>query len=86
MKQKFIPLLVIGTSLITGCNPKSPEVASTPTTPVINKADAVAVVNGQYIPKSSLEELEKEIAQRSHGQAFPKLFNFFKIPLPCYVN
>ncbi len=37
-----------------------------------DKADAVAVVNGQYIPKAALEELEKEIEMRSHGQKFPK--------------
>ncbi|NOT12938.1 MAG: peptidylprolyl isomerase [Methylococcaceae bacterium] len=74
MKKTFIPLLVVGTALITGCNPKSTDntIATTTSTPVINKADAVASVNGQYIPKSSLEELEKEIAQRSHGQTFPK--------------
>ncbi|MFA5017991.1 MAG: peptidylprolyl isomerase, partial [Methylobacter sp.] len=41
-------------------------------TPAVDKADAVAVVNGQYIAKSTLETLEKEIAERSHGQTFPK--------------
>jgi peptidyl-prolyl cis-trans isomerase C len=72
MKKNFIPLLVIGTSLITGCNPKSTDSNSASTAPAINKADAVAEVNGQYIPKSALAELEKEIAQRSQGQTFPK--------------
>ena len=40
--------------------------------PAIDKADAVAFVNGQYIPKSELAELEKEVAERGHGQTFPK--------------
>ena len=40
--------------------------------PVVNKADAVAVVNGRYIAKANLEKLEKEVAERSHGQIFPK--------------
>ena len=76
MKQKFIPLLVVGTALLAGCNQeKATDAGSTPAAaiaPAINKADAVAVVNGQYIPKSTLEALEKEIAERSHGQNFPK--------------
>ncbi|MGZ4981436.1 MAG: peptidylprolyl isomerase [Methylobacter sp.] len=74
--KKFIPLLVVGTALIAGCNQeKSTDAGSTPAatvSPAVDKADAVAVVNGQYIPKSSLETLEKEIAERSHGQTFPK--------------
>lgn len=74
MKKKFIPLLVVGTALLAGCNQeKAADTGSTPTAaPAINKADAVAVVNGQFIAKSSLEALEKEIAERSHGQTFPK--------------
>jgi len=70
MKKKIIPLLVAGTALIAGCDQKATE--STSTTPAISKSDAVAVVNGQYIPKSTLAELEKEIAERGHGQTFPK--------------
>jgi len=75
MKKKFIPLLVVGTALLVGCNQeKATDTGSTPAAaaPAINKADAVAVVNGQYIAKSTLEALEKEIAERSHGQTFPK--------------
>jgi peptidyl-prolyl cis-trans isomerase C len=30
------------------------------------------VVNGQYISKDALAKLEKDIAERSHGQKFPK--------------
>jgi peptidyl-prolyl cis-trans isomerase C len=74
--KKFIPLLVVGTALIAGCNQeKATDVGSAPATtatPAIDKADAVAAVNGQYISKSTLETLEKEIAERSHGQSFPK--------------
>jgi peptidyl-prolyl cis-trans isomerase C len=76
MKNKFIPLLIVGTALLAGCDQeKAADTSSTPAataTPAINKADAIAVVNGQYIAKSTLETLEKEIAERSHGQTFPK--------------
>lgn len=76
MKNKFIPLLVVGTALLAGCNQeKAADTGSAPTAtaaPAIDKADAIAVVNGQYIAKSTLEALEKEIAERSHGQTFPK--------------
>ncbi len=76
MKNKFIPLLVVGTALLAGCNQeKAADTGSTPAAtaaPAIDKADAIAVVNGQYIAKSTLEALEKEIAERSHGQTFPK--------------
>lgn len=74
--KKFIPLLVVGTALLVGCNQeKAADTGSAPgatAAPTINKADAIAEVNGQYIAKSTLEALEKEIAERSHGQSFPK--------------
>lgn len=84
MKLRLLSLVVAGLAL-AGCDSKPTDTSTTPATtstpsPVaaaipaktVDKADAVAVVNGQYIPKSALEELEKEIAQRSHGQKFPK--------------
>ena len=79
MKLKLLSLLIAGLAL-TGCDkPASNTTASTTTPattaaaePAVDKADAIAVVNGKYIPKSALEELEKEIAMRSHGQSFPK--------------
>lgn len=37
-----------------------------------SKKDAVASVNGVYISKKTLENLEKEVAERSQGQTFPK--------------
>ncbi|MGR9086933.1 MAG: peptidylprolyl isomerase [Gammaproteobacteria bacterium] len=73
MKKTVIPLLVAGTIIVTGCQQNAPESGSSaPTTVAIKKEDAVAVVNGQYISKAALETLENEIAQRSHGQSFPK--------------
>ncbi len=73
MKQKIIPLLVVGTALLAGCDQQKPaNTSSAPAAVVIDKADAVAEVNGQYIAKSTLAALEKEIADRSHGQSFPK--------------
>jgi len=77
--KKFIPLLVAGTTLLAGCNQeKAADTAGSTSSPAatsapaVDKADAIAVVNGQYIPKSTLDTLEKEIAERSHGQTFPK--------------
>jgi len=77
--KKFIPLLVAGTALLAGCNQeKTADTAGSTSSPAatsapaVDKADAIAVVNGQYIPKSTLDTLEKEIAERSHGQTFPK--------------
>lgn len=78
MKNKFIPLLVAGTALIAACDQKATDntQSATATTssaaPIVQKADAIAVVNGKYIAKSTLETLEKEIAERSQGQTFPK--------------
>lgn len=71
MKKKLISLLVAGTALIAGCDQKAATESAT-ATPAVAKSDAVAVVNGQYIAKSTLDQLEKEIAERGHGQTFPK--------------
>ncbi len=71
MKKTIIPLLIAGTALLAGCEQKSSTDSAT-TAPLVEKADAVAVVNGKYISKASLTALENEIAQRSHGQTFPK--------------
>lgn len=69
MKTKFIPLLVVSSVLIAACDPNATD---TSTAPVVDKADAIAVVNGKYISKSTFENLQKDIASRSHGQSFPK--------------
>ncbi|MEI6707842.1 MAG: peptidylprolyl isomerase [Methylococcales bacterium] len=81
MKKKLIPLLVAGSALIAGCdkpastpsaNGTTPAVTSAVPVAVVDKADAIAVVNGHYIAKSALADLEKEVAVRGQGQTFPK--------------
>lgn len=76
MKKNLIPLLVISTAMIVGCNKEQSGTTNTEapsaTAPAIQKADAVAEVNGQYVSKAALADLEKEIATRGQGQTFPK--------------
>lgn len=79
MKKKIIPLLLAGSALVIGCkedqaanNPASTSTPAVATAPAVKKEDAVAVVNGTYISKAALEALEADIAQRTHGQKFPK--------------
>ncbi len=67
--KKIIPLLLASSVLIVACD-QSTKIKNT--TPIISKENAVAVVNGTYISKKTLDTLEKEIQQRSHGQKFPK--------------
>ena len=71
MNKKIIPLVLLAsTTLLTACNAEKP----TSNTPVISKDDAVAVVNGTYISKVALADLEKELIKRQQGQgqSFPK--------------
>ncbi|MCK5925071.1 MAG: peptidylprolyl isomerase [Methylococcales bacterium] len=63
-KTLLIPLLFASSILIVACDQSSE--------PTVKKENAVAVVNGTYISKSTLETLSKEIQQRSHGREFPK--------------
>jgi peptidyl-prolyl cis-trans isomerase C len=70
MNKKIIPLLLAGSGLLAACDAQ--QQAPAPAVPAVNKADAVAEVNGQYISKSALANLESEIAERSQGQTFPK--------------
>lgn len=72
MNRKFIPLLIASTIIISACDLKPKTGPSS--APAIKKEDAIASVNGQYISKKTLEDLEKDLAQRSQGQApaFPK--------------
>lgn len=69
MNKKLIPLLIASAAILSGCEQKG-----APGAPAVKKEDAIASVNGQYISKKTLEELEKDLAQRSGGQApaFPK--------------
>ena len=72
MHKKLTPFLLIAMtgSVLTGCDHRPSGV----TPPSVKKEDAIASVNGQYISKKTLEDLEKDLAQRSHGQApaYPK--------------
>jgi peptidyl-prolyl cis-trans isomerase C len=70
MKLKLIPLLLAGGALIAGCDQK-PATDAASLAPV-TKDNAVASVNGTFISKKTLETLEKEIAERSQGQTFPR--------------
>ncbi|MEQ1530320.1 MAG: peptidylprolyl isomerase [Methylococcales bacterium] len=72
MNKKIIPLLVAGTAIIAGCNQGTSTNSNSAPAAVVDKANAIAVVNGQYISKDALAKLEKDIAERSHGQKFPK--------------
>ncbi len=69
MKKTLTLLTVAAAVLLAGCDPKGNMPA-----PVIKKEDAIASVNGQFISKKTLQELEKDLAMRSHGQTpdFPK--------------
>lgn len=69
MKLKIIPLMLASAVIMSGCEKTEAPAA---TAPAVSKEDAVASVNGVYISKNTLETLEKEISERSHGQSFPK--------------
>ncbi len=73
MKKALLPVLLAGATLTTGClEEKKTAVATAESQPTVKKEDAVAVVNGKYIGKKTLETLENEISMRSRGQQFPK--------------
>lgn len=67
MKIKLLATVLACFTLLIACQPQDQQskVAK------IDKADAIAVVDGQYISKSALEVLKKEINQRMPGQDFP---------------
>jgi len=67
MKLKLIPLLLAGTTLVTGCQPGTNTSA-----PSVLKEDAAISVNGKFISKASLETLTKEVTERARGQEIPK--------------
>lgn len=69
MNLKLIPLILASATLLPGC---FEEKSQQSTAPAVSKEDAVASVNGVYISKKTLETLEREIAERSQGQTFPK--------------
>ena len=67
MKFKIVPLVLASAVLSTGCDKLDNLNA-----PTVKKEDAVASVNGTFISKKTLETLEKEISERSHGQNIPQ--------------
>lgn len=71
MNKKLIPVFIVSAVILAACDLKPTTGASGP---AVKKEDAIASVNGQYISKKTLEDLEKDLAQRSQGQApaFPK--------------
>ncbi len=68
MKLKAIPFLIASTAFVAGCQ----QNANNSSAPSIQKEDAAAVVNGQYISKSALDTLTKEVNERARGQKIPK--------------
>lgn len=72
MKLKLIPLILASATLLPGCFEEKAKEANSSATPTVSKEDAVASVNGIFIGKKTLETLEKEIAERSQGQTFPR--------------
>ena len=71
MNRLLISVTVASAVMMTACQPQGSGGSSAP---AVKKEDAVASVNGQYISKQTLAELEKDINQRSQGQApaYPK--------------
>ena len=67
MKFKLLTAILICSAFLNACQKQE----GTAEKPEIDKTDAVAVVNGQYISKASLETLREEISQRMRGQVFP---------------
>jgi peptidyl-prolyl cis-trans isomerase C len=74
MKKRIIPLVIASSCILSACTPEDAAPKNNTTTPAMTvaKEDAIAVVNGKYIPKTSLTQLEQEINQRSPNHAFPK--------------
>ena len=68
MKKNLVSLLLASSVALTACGGSS----NNDSTPYVSKADAIASVNGQYISKEALADLEKEVSVRAQGQTFPK--------------
>ena len=72
MNKKLIPLILLSSTLLVACNEEKTNDNGNSAVATVSKEDAVAVVNGIYISKASLDTLDAELAQRSQGQSFPK--------------
>lgn len=64
LKTIFLLLTVAGSVLLTACEQNTNPV----TAPSTQKADAVAVVNGQYISQFVLNSLTTEVSRQAGGQ------------------
>ena len=65
MNKKIIVTTLTCILLLSACGKAGKE------EPKVDKNDAIAVVNGQYISKTDLEQLTKEVQQRARGRVFP---------------
>lgn len=73
MNKKLVSLLLAGSSLLVACDQaNNNKTSTTPPSAEITKDKAAAVVNGQFISKQALENLQKEIARRNGGQNVPQ--------------
>lgn len=72
MNKKTLPLILAGAVFLTACLEDKTTGGTTASATKVSKEDAIAIVNGQYISKASLTELENDIAQRGQGQSFPQ--------------
>ena len=70
LNKILISLVMTSAVIIAACDLKP----TTGAAPAVKKEDAIASVNGQYISKKTLEDLQKDLAQRNPEQAaaFPK--------------
>ncbi|MEE9354460.1 MAG: peptidylprolyl isomerase [Methylococcaceae bacterium] len=70
MNNLFCRTMLIGTIALSGCSGENG--AATPPSFAADQTNAVANVNGTYIPKKSLEMLEKEVQVRARGMKVPQ--------------
>lgn len=66
MNKKLVSALLVSSVLTVACK----ENSTTTSAPVVDKADAVASVNGVYISKDHLESIKAEVAQNPRGPQF----------------
>ncbi len=68
MKKKLTVMLLASSALLAACDQKTTETSSAP---AVDKADAIASVNGTYISKAQFEAMKNEVAQNARGQQIP---------------
>ncbi len=66
MNKKLVSALLVSSVLAVACK----ESSTTATAPVVDKADAVASVNGVYISKDHLDSIKAEVSQNPRGPQF----------------